>query len=203
MASSQQAQQEQRFNAILAKLERYFELKAQLGQQMKQGHLHLAQAKYAAAPGAIGQASYSGNMQPLIAVSTSYEDSDSLYPRFAAQDAAAGPAEGKQRPSGSRGSAKEATDDDLSCLPGDSTELNNDCSPSADQSQEASSAAHKGKGALESRQSLLKMFGFLAPPALKQAQACFAELLPVVMQLANLQQEVLELADEFGEAAEA
>ena len=203
MAGSGAADKEARFVAILAKLEEVFALKEQLAQQLKQGHLHLAQAKYSAAPGAIGQASYGGNLQPLITVTSSYDDgSDCLYPRFSASSA---PAQGDSGAGGGSGGRHNSGASEAAAGVGearrkDSAELSNDCRPS-DQQQEEAGRSHKAKqqGAAPSQQALLQMFGFLTPPALKQAQAAFAELLPSILQLANLQQQVLELADEHEE----
>jgi hypothetical protein len=200
MAGSGAADKEARFVAILSKLEEVFALKEQLAQQLKRGHLHLAQAKYAAAPGAVGQASYGGNLQPLISVTSSYDDSsDSLYPRFSASSARPQGDSGAEGGSSSKHNSKASGEaaGGAEARRKDSAELNNDCRPSEDQQQGAGrSRRSQQQGAAQSQQALLQMFGYLAPPALKQAQAAFAELLPSILQLANLQQRVLELAEE-------
>jgi hypothetical protein len=191
------ADKEVRFLAILAKLEEVVALKEQLGGQLKRGHLHLAQAKYATIPGAIGQASYSGNLQPLVSVSSAYPDSsDSLYPRFSASSP---PPQSSEESDGTKGS--EAAAAGAQARGPSSAERSNDCRPSDQQQPEASSRSNEAQqqGAPQSQQTLLQMFGFLTPPALKLAQASFTELLPSVLRLANLQQELLELADEQAE----
>lgn len=204
MSNKQQQEREAVFVNILTKLEEYFSLKAQLGDQLKQGHFQLAQAKYAAAPGSIGQASYSGHLDPLISVTSSYnDDSDSLYPRFIANEATAA-SSSKHVSSKEHSSAQAEACDHQSTKAEDSGEIHNDCSP-PDQGAEETSSAHKSKrgATLQPQQALLKMFGYLTPPTLRQAQASFSAQVPAILQLANLHQELLELVDQYDELAQA
>jgi len=204
---SSMQQHEEAFCSLLDAVSDYLNLREQLDQLLKAGHLKIARARYAMGPGSVGQTHYSSSMQATAIVDI-VSESDQAFQLMRKRSKAQSPAEASQRSttpqhqedrltvhSSSGADAALDTSDDPQTA---HTEQSLGRETPSEYSSTAISelAAKFDKAHVETATSSykssaqsdpLKWFGFMVSPHLRQAQTDFVKAAELSVQLASVQ----------------
>lgn len=208
-------QQEDAFCEVLNAAAEYIKVQGQLCANLRTGHLQIAKARYATAPGSIGSASYSSTMQATTQVVVSHTENspfqlqhrhiiatscspDSMH-SGSVNIAVDSPAARKAvEAAGSTTSMAEANTDTSADSQSDlSTQL--DVTDQYSSSAISELAAKFGTARIDRPSPVsasaapkdpLKWFGFMVSPHLRQSQADFREAVALLIELANAQHKI-------------
>lgn len=211
---SDMQQAEEAFCTLLDAVAEYLQLREQLDQLLKAGHLKVAKARYAMGPGSAGQTHYSSSMQATMLVNV--EPASDVTFRSARQGSHAQTSSGPSHKAGRPQKQEEAdaslpsTAESSALDPADklhSVKPNN-LQESADTAQSAKKQATSqyssnaiselaakfdtahvdsvtSRSASTAQSDPLKWFGFMVSPHLRQAQADFNQAAQMSFQLGN------------------
>lgn len=213
-ARSDMQQAEKTFCTLLDAVAEYLQLREQLDQLLKAGHLKVAKARYAMGPGSVGQTRYSSSMQATMLINVepasdvtfqSVRQGNQAETSSVPSHQAGRPQKQEEAdaslPSTAESSALDPADRSHSIKPNNVQE-GTDTAQSAEKqatSQHSSNAiselaakfdtAHVDSGssrpASTAQSDPLKWFGFMVSPHLRQAQADFNQAAEMSIQLGS------------------
>jgi len=207
-------QAEETFCTLLDAVAEYLQLREQLDQLLKAGHLKVAKARYAMGPGSVGQTHYSSSMQASVLVNV--EPASDVTFQSARQGSQAQASSASSHQAGRPQTQEEAdaslpsTAESSALDPADKSHSieHNNVQESADTAQSAKKQATSqyssntiselaakfdtahvdsvsSRPASTAQSDPLKWFGFMVSPHLRQAQADFNQAAQMSIQLGS------------------
>ena len=204
-------EQEDAFCGLLDAAAEYLKLRDQLDQLLKAGHLNIARARYAMSPGAIGQTSYSSDMQATLRAETAITDPQPF--RLTQQglsevsarvmqrchdDEQKGDGQASQDATPATSERRHHAKAGVQGTAAGTEQVQSETASEYSSNAIAELAAKFDKTHVTSAQSgrvhqvsdPLRWFGFMVPPPLRQAQVDFRTAAILSIQLANIQHKI-------------